>query len=73
MTIKAIRLRTGLTQREFAGVYHIPLQTLKQWESNRGSTSFRAPPDYVVHMIRRLAEQDFPEEGIVKDQKAGHR
>ena len=59
MPIKSIRLQTGLTQREFAGKYHIPLQTLKQWESSRGSSSHRTPPDYVVHMIGRLAVQDF--------------
>ena len=59
MSIKAIRNETGLTQKGFASKYQIPLQTLKQWESDPGSTSYRNPPDYVVYMLEKLVEHDF--------------
>lgn len=59
MEIRDMRKRTGMTQRAFAEKYHIPLQTLKQWESRPESTSYRKAPDYVVHMLERQIEQDF--------------
>ena len=58
MTIKSIRKYTGLTQKDFAAQYHIPLQTLKQWEADPESSSFRRPPDYVVYMLGRLTGAD---------------
>jgi len=54
MLIKDIRLSTGMTQRSFADTYHIPLQTLKQWESDPESSAYRTPPVYVVYMLERL-------------------
>ena len=59
MSIKQLRIETGLTQREFAEIYDIPLQTLKQWESDPNSKSYRMPPDYVVSMITRLVALDY--------------
>lgn len=59
MTIKSIRNSTGLTQKEFAKHYHIPLQTLKQWESDPEKKNYRRPPDYVVHILGRLIEIDY--------------
>ena len=51
MSVKEIRKKTGLSQREFAEKYQIPLQTLKQWESDEGSSSHRKPPEYVLSLI----------------------
>lgn len=59
MTIKQLRKTTGLTQNAFAAKYRIPLQTLKQWESEEGSTSFRRPPEYVTFMLGRLVLNDY--------------
>ena len=59
MIVKELRKITGLTQKEFAGKYQIPLQTLKQWESAEGSTSFRKPPEYVTFMLGRLVLNDY--------------
>ena len=59
MEIRDMRKRTGMTQRAFAEKYHVPLQTLKQWESRPESTSYRKAPEYVSHMFERLIEQDF--------------
>ncbi|MGH6843082.1 MAG: helix-turn-helix domain-containing protein [Methylocella sp.] len=33
--IKTLRRALGLTQEEFAGRYHIPLGTLRDWEQGR--------------------------------------
>lgn len=46
--IKELRLETGLTQKEFAGRYGIPLSTLRKWEQG---DSF--PADYIVSLIER--------------------
>ena len=54
MDAKRIRQYTKLTQKEFAEKYKIPLQTLKQWESGPGSSSYRKPPDYVLYMLDQL-------------------
>lgn len=59
MEIRDIRTRVGLTQEAFADRYHIPLQTLKQWESSPGSKSYRKPPEYVNYMLECLVGQDF--------------
>lgn len=59
MGIKEIRAKTGMTQKDFSAQYRIPLQTLKQWESNPESASFRTPPDYLIHMLKRLVEYDY--------------
>ena len=63
MSIRDIRKKTGLTQRAFAMSYRIPLQTLKQWESDSLSTSFRKPPVYVEYMLGRLVGYEFGQEG----------
>jgi putative transcriptional regulator len=33
--VKALRERMGLTQREFAEAFHLPLTTLRDWEQRR--------------------------------------
>lgn len=63
MNVRDIRRKTGLTQKAFSAHYHIPLQTLKQWESSSHSASHRVPPEYVLHMLQRLAKQDFSHAG----------
>ena len=63
ITIKEARLQAGLTQRQFAERYDIPIRSLEDWESNR-----RKPPVYVVNLILRCLEIDF---GIdLKEQSA---
>ncbi len=51
MTVKELRVLTGLTQAKFADKYHIPLQTIKQWESSKDSKSYRTPPAYVLKLL----------------------
>ncbi len=48
LIIKEIRMKTGMTQKEFAQMYNIPLSTLRKWEQGESS-----PPAYVSEMIAR--------------------
>lgn len=45
-TIKELRMKTGLSQREFAERFHIPLSTLRKWEHGVAK-----PAPYVVDLI----------------------
>lgn len=46
--IKELRESTGLTQKEFASQYGIPLSTLRKWEQGEAS-----PAPYVVTLLAR--------------------
>ena len=46
MSIKDIRVATGMTQKEFSEKYGIPIDTLKGWESGK-----RVPPEYVERLL----------------------
>lgn len=48
MTIKEMRYRTGLTQKEFATRFDIPIGTLRRWEYGEST-----PAPYVVKLIAR--------------------
>ena len=63
MSVKEIRKKTGLSQREFAEKYRIPLQTLKQWESSKGSSSHRKPPEYVEFLLSEVTQRSNKGEG----------
>ena len=52
-SIKALRSRTGLSQRRFAERYKIPVRTLQQWEQG-----LQIPPKYTVDMLARLVNVD---------------
>lgn len=45
-SIKDLRLKTGLTQNEFAKRFSIPISTLRKWEQGEAS-----PAPYLVRMI----------------------
>ena len=51
MSIKELRIQTGLSQSKFAHMFDIPVSTLKDWEHER-----RNPPAYVINMIRTILE-----------------
>jgi len=46
--IRELRDTTGLTQKEFAHKYGIPLSTLCKWEQGESS-----PPSYVITLLAR--------------------
>ena len=46
MTIKEIRMQTGLSRKEFCERFSIPLRTMEEWEAGR-----RKPPEYIPRML----------------------
>ena len=46
--IRELRDATGMTQREFANAYRIPLSTLRKWEQGEAS-----PAPYVIELLAR--------------------
>lgn len=53
MNVKELRSFTNFNQQQFAQKYHVPLQTLKQWESSADSKSYRKPPEYVLYLLKQ--------------------
>lgn len=50
--VKALRERMGLTQREFATAFHLPLTTLRDWEQRRST------PDAPARALLLAIERD---------------
>lgn len=48
MDIKEIRELAGLTQAGLSKKYHIPIGTIRHWE-----TGERKPPEYVLYLLER--------------------
>jgi transcriptional regulator with XRE-family HTH domain len=63
-SIKELRTMTGLTQAKFAEKYHIPLQTVKQWESSKDSSSYRTPPAYALRLLEQAIFRNIEDEMI---------
>lgn len=61
MTIKELRLLTGLSQKLFSDKYEIPKRTIEDWEAER-----RTPPEYVVKLLERVVKEDLCKKGEVK-------
>lgn len=59
MEIKKLRQLTGLSQSAFAKKYHIPLDTIKGWESDKNSKRHRNCPDHTLYLLERLIHIDF--------------
>lgn len=53
MTIKEIRTKANMTQKEFAKYFGISQRTIENWDSGR-----RTPPEYVVELIKYKAEKE---------------
>ena len=49
--VKAVRERQGMTQREFAAAYSIPLMTLTKWEQRLSEPT--GPTRLLMHVIDR--------------------
>lgn len=44
--LKEVRLKTGMTQKDFAEYFHIPLRTYEQWERGK-----REMPEYTLRLL----------------------
>jgi DNA-binding transcriptional regulator YiaG len=51
--VREIRHMAKMTQREFSEAYHIPLDTIKKWESG-----LRTPPVYVIELLEYRANKE---------------
>lgn len=49
--IKDLRSDAGMSQKEFADYFHIPVDSIQNWETQR-----RKPPKYVPYLIKRILE-----------------
>ena len=54
MDVAHIRKKTGLSQKEFSGVFLIPLSTLRQWE--QGKRVPQGPAQALLRIIDKDAE-----------------
>ena len=62
MIIKELIAATGMTQKQFAGYFSIPLRTVESWVGN-SPDSKRKCPEYLLNlMIYKLRN-----EGIITD------
>jgi len=57
-SISQIRKLSGLTQVKFAEKYHIPINTLKGWESNIESKRYRKCPEYILYLLEIAVKND---------------
>ncbi|MBQ9156773.1 MAG: helix-turn-helix domain-containing protein [Eubacterium sp.] len=46
--IRDLRDSTGMTQKEFANLFHIPVSTLRKWEQGEAS-----PAPYIIELIAK--------------------
>lgn len=53
MTIKEMRVFTGLTQKEFAKIFGIPIGTLRRWEYGEST-----PAPYIIRMMEGILPLD---------------
>lgn len=49
MKIKQLREKTGLSQKQFADKFKIPVSSLRNWEQEK-----RSPPEYLPGMIKEI-------------------
>lgn len=52
MTIRELRMLTGLSQHKFAEKYHISYRNIQNWEQGA-----RQAPDYVCHLLERIIKE----------------
>lgn len=50
--VKNLRKNAGMTQRQFAEYFGVPLATLQKWELPATSTQRRRIPSYLLDLMR---------------------
>mgnify|MGYP001042590862 FL=1 len=53
MTIRKLRAKTSMTQKEFGLFLNIPIRTIQDWEQER-----RTPPQYLLELIEYKIEKE---------------
>ncbi len=54
MKVSELRAMTGLSQKQFADLFDIPVRTLQDWEQER-----RLPPPYVPGMMLKILKYEY--------------
>lgn len=49
MSIRELREKSGMSQREFSEYFGIPVRTIQCWEIGQ-----RKPPDYIPKLLERI-------------------
>lgn len=60
--LKEVRFKVGMTQKEFAEYFYIPLRTYEQWE--RG---LREMPEYTLRLLLYKIQNEKLAEDITED------
>lgn len=63
-TIKELRGLLGMSQKQFANWYRIPIKSLQNWETGR-----RKPPGYVMVLLVRAVLEDKLERDMIETAK----
>ena len=53
MSITELRKRAGMTQKQFAEYFEIPVRSLQEWEQDR-----RQPPPYLEKLLLRILDRE---------------
>ena len=53
MTIKELREKTNLTQKEFAEKYHFTLRQVQTWEQG-----YRETPECILYLLNQVIEKE---------------
>ncbi|MBR4515199.1 MAG: helix-turn-helix domain-containing protein [Lachnospiraceae bacterium] len=54
MTIKELRMKTGLSQSQFAKKYKFTTKQVQSWEQG-----WRNTPEYVLYLLERVIDLDY--------------
>lgn len=60
--LKKVRLKTGMTQKEFAEHFYIPLRTYEQWERGK-----REMPEYTLRLLLYKIQGEKLAENVTED------
>ncbi len=64
ITLKELREKTGLSQKEFAARFEIPLSTYRKWEQGESK-----PADYVIKMLAAVIPSEAGGARVIEGQK----
>lgn len=56
--VKALRKNAGMTQRQFAEYFGVPLATLRKWELPETSAQRRRIPPYLLDLMRYKLQRE---------------
>ncbi|MBO5209382.1 MAG: helix-turn-helix domain-containing protein [Lachnospiraceae bacterium] len=53
LTVKNLREKSGMSQKQFADYFEIPIRTIQSWEQN-----LRTPPNYIAIMMEKILKYE---------------